>query len=59
VSHRTLRRSHSAPPFWDHPSRFEAPLTADDVAEAVMFAVTRPPHVDVNEILIRPTSRSV
>ena len=45
-------------PFWDDPSRLEAPLSADDVAEAVMFAVTRPPHVDVNEILIRPTSQS-
>jgi NADP-dependent 3-hydroxy acid dehydrogenase YdfG len=44
-------------PFWDDPSALEAPLTADDIAEAVMFAVTRPPHVDVNEILIRPTSQ--
>jgi NADP-dependent 3-hydroxy acid dehydrogenase YdfG len=29
-------------------------LEADDVARAVMFALTQPPHVDVNEILIRP-----
>jgi NADP-dependent 3-hydroxy acid dehydrogenase YdfG len=33
-------------------------LQADDVAEAVLFAVTRPPHVDVNEILVRPTAQS-
>jgi NADP-dependent 3-hydroxy acid dehydrogenase YdfG len=33
-------------------------LTADDVARAVMFAVSQPPHVDVNEILIRPTAQS-
>lgn len=46
-------------PFWDDPSKLDAPLTADDVAEAVMFAITRPPHVDVNEILMRPTSQSV
>jgi NADP-dependent 3-hydroxy acid dehydrogenase YdfG len=32
-------------------------LEADDVAAAVMFAVSRPPHVDVNEILVRPTSQ--
>jgi NADP-dependent 3-hydroxy acid dehydrogenase YdfG len=32
-------------------------LEADDVAAAVMFAVSRPPHVDVNEILMRPTSQ--
>jgi NADP-dependent 3-hydroxy acid dehydrogenase YdfG len=33
-------------------------LQADDVARAVMFAVSQPPHVDVNEILLRPTSQS-
>jgi NADP-dependent 3-hydroxy acid dehydrogenase YdfG len=35
------------------------PLTEDDVAETVMFAVTRPPHVDINEILLRPTEQPV
>jgi NADP-dependent 3-hydroxy acid dehydrogenase YdfG len=45
-------------PFFDNPVTDAAPLTADDVAEAVMFAVGRPPHVDVNEILVRPTSQS-
>ena len=33
-------------------------LQADDVARAVMFAVSQPPHVDVNEILVRPTAQS-
>jgi NADP-dependent 3-hydroxy acid dehydrogenase YdfG len=32
-------------------------LQADDVARAVMFAVSQPPHVDVNEILVRPTAQ--
>jgi NADP-dependent 3-hydroxy acid dehydrogenase YdfG len=32
-------------------------LTADDIARAVMFAVSQPPHVDVNEIMIRPTAQ--
>lgn len=32
-------------------------LQAGDVAEAVLFAVSRPPHVDVNEILVRPTAQ--
>ncbi len=45
-------------PFFDNPITDAGPLTADDVAEAVMFAVSRPPHVDVNEILVRPTSQS-
>ena len=29
-------------------------LEADDIARAVMFALTQPAHVDVNEILVRP-----
>jgi len=33
-------------------------LSADDIARAVMYAVGEPPHVDVNEILVRPTAQS-
>jgi NADP-dependent 3-hydroxy acid dehydrogenase YdfG len=43
-------------PFFDSPPQIDA-LKADDVARAVMFAVQQPPHVDVNEILIRPTDQ--
>jgi NADP-dependent 3-hydroxy acid dehydrogenase YdfG len=43
-------------PFFDNPG--EGRLEADDIARAVMFAVAQPPHVDVNEILIRPTAQS-
>jgi NADP-dependent 3-hydroxy acid dehydrogenase YdfG len=43
-------------PFFDNPPQMEA-LQADDVARAVMFAVSQPAHVDVNEILIRPTAQ--
>jgi NADP-dependent 3-hydroxy acid dehydrogenase YdfG len=35
----------------------DAPLEPDDVARAVHYAVSQPPHVDVNEILIRPTAQ--
>jgi NADP-dependent 3-hydroxy acid dehydrogenase YdfG len=30
-------------------------MEPEDVAEAIVFAVTRHPRVQVNEILIRPT----
>ncbi len=32
-------------------------LADDDIARAVMYAVSQPAHVDVNEILIRPTAQ--
>ena len=39
------------PFFDDSPS---GALEADDIARAVLFALTQPPHVDVNEVLVRP-----
>jgi NADP-dependent 3-hydroxy acid dehydrogenase YdfG len=42
-------------PFFEN--RPTGALEADDVARAVMYAVSQPPHVDVNEILIRPTAQ--
>lgn len=33
-------------------------LTGADVAEAVLFAVTRPPHVNIHEIIIMPTNQA-
>jgi NADP-dependent 3-hydroxy acid dehydrogenase YdfG len=35
----------------------EGALQAGDVARAVMYAVSQPPHVNVNEILMRPTAQ--
>jgi NADP-dependent 3-hydroxy acid dehydrogenase YdfG len=43
-------------PFFDSPPEIDA-LNADDIARAVMWAVSQPPHMDVNEILIRPTAQ--
>lgn len=34
------------------------PLYAEDIAEAILFAVTRPPHVNINDMLIMPTSQA-
>ncbi len=42
-------------PFFDNP--VSNALEPDDIARAIMFAVSQPAHVDVNEILIRPVSQ--
>ena len=34
------------------------PLSADDVAEVVLFAATRPPHVNVAEVLVLPVDQA-
>jgi NADP-dependent 3-hydroxy acid dehydrogenase YdfG len=44
-----------ATPFFDNP--VSGALEPEDVARVVMFAVAQPAHVDVNEILVRPTSQ--
>jgi NADP-dependent 3-hydroxy acid dehydrogenase YdfG len=43
-------------PFFDNRPG-EWALRDDDIARAVMYALEQPPGVDVNEILIRPTSQ--
>ena len=42
-------------PFFDNP--VSDALEPDDIARAIMFAVTQPPHVDINELLVRPTAQ--
>jgi NADP-dependent 3-hydroxy acid dehydrogenase YdfG len=43
-------------PFFDN--RPKDALEPDDIARVVMFAIEQPPHVDVNEVLVRPTAQS-
>lgn len=34
------------------------PLTNEDIAETILFAITRPPHVCLNDIVIMPTAQA-
>jgi NADP-dependent 3-hydroxy acid dehydrogenase YdfG len=43
-------------PFFDNP--VSDALEPDDVARTIMFAVSQPAHVDINEILVRPTAQA-
>jgi NADP-dependent 3-hydroxy acid dehydrogenase YdfG len=42
-------------PFFDE--RPSEALEEHDIARAVMYALSQPPHVDVSEILVRPTAQ--
>ena len=43
------------PFFSDRPS---GALEPEDIARTILFALSQPPHVDVNEILVRPVSQA-
>ena len=42
-------------PFFDN--RPTGALEADDIARAVLYALSQPAHVDVNEVLVRPVNQ--
>ena len=57
----TELRSHNTPEIQQQQQTRFAGLTVlqpDDVARTILFAVTQPPHVSINEILIRPTDQA-
>jgi NADP-dependent 3-hydroxy acid dehydrogenase YdfG len=56
----TELQSHNRPEIQDAiRSRFafDGPLQAADIADAIAYVVTRPRHVAVNEMLVRPTQQ--
>ena len=46
-------------PFFDNRPGPDNALHDDDIARVVLFALGQPPHVDINEILIRPSSQPI
>ena len=44
-------------PFFDN--RPQGALEPADVARAIVYAISQPPHVDVNEVLIRPVNQPI
>lgn len=34
------------------------PLTAEDIADCIAFAVTRPPHVNIDQLVVKPTAQA-
>jgi NADP-dependent 3-hydroxy acid dehydrogenase YdfG len=36
----------------------DAPLTADDIADCIAFAVTRPPHVNIDLLVVKPLAQA-
>ena len=32
-------------------------LNAEDIAGAILYALSQPPHVSINEMLVRPTGQ--
>ena len=50
--------SHNRPEILENiRGQFGQTMAADDIADAIVYIVTRPRHVTVNEILIRPTEQ--
>ena len=44
-------------PFFDDP--VQNALEPEDISRAVMYVLSQPPHVDVNEVLIRPVNQPI
>ncbi|HEU4881692.1 MAG TPA: SDR family oxidoreductase [Longimicrobium sp.] len=42
----------------DNVYRGMTPLTAGDIADTVLWVATRPPHVNIDEIIIKPTDQA-
>jgi len=54
----SIVRYHGNKDMADNVYKGYTPLFADDIADAAVFAVTRPPHVNVADVLIMPKAQA-
>jgi NADP-dependent 3-hydroxy acid dehydrogenase YdfG len=58
----TELQSHNSPQVRETIEKMEEKigevLKAEDIADGIRWAITRPPHVSVNEVLIRPSGQA-
>jgi NADP-dependent 3-hydroxy acid dehydrogenase YdfG len=58
IATATELASHNRPEILESiRSQFGQRIQAEDIADAIAYVVTRPRHVAVNEMLIRPTEQ--
>lgn len=53
----SIRDDHTREISKEYYGSFEEPLNSEDIAASMLYALEAPPHVNVNEILIRPRAQ--
>ena len=53
----SIRDDQTREGFKSYAENLPGPLTSEDIAESILFALKSPAHVGINEILIRPRSQ--
>jgi len=52
-----IRDEQTRSAMMDYISTLKQPLTSEDIAHSILYALESPEHVDVNEVLLRPTGQ--
>ena len=56
---RSDKKSGTRVRAWANPKYFDSPkIVAADIAEILLWVATRPPHVNIDEMLIKPVDQA-